>query len=184
MYDDAVASERRRAALQTATLVERGNQVREGFVQNRTVFGAILRGELSAKILYEDEDVLVFRDIRPVSAHHTLVIPKRHIENIHHLSPESEADRALLVHMLEVGKLAVKHDFPDLDVDAAVASSALSLGFHRWPMLSVHHLHLHCIYPMPCARAWYRILHPMHYGPFYTSALSELGRLSLSARPT
>ena len=49
------------------------------YASNKTVFGAILRNELPATILYEDERVLCFRDIRPVSKHHSLVIPKRHI---------------------------------------------------------------------------------------------------------
>lgn len=41
------------------------------------VFARILRGELPAKKIYEDEYALAFHDIRPLAAIHVLVIPKR-----------------------------------------------------------------------------------------------------------
>ena len=46
------------------------NSRREGFEDNRTPFGKILRGELPAHILHEDHDVLCFRDIAPVQEFH------------------------------------------------------------------------------------------------------------------
>jgi len=44
---------------------------------NDTVFGKIIRRELSAEILYEDERFLAFLDINPVTKGHTLLIPKK-----------------------------------------------------------------------------------------------------------
>ena len=57
--DDVIDSSLRRATLQETAVVERSNTARNDkrFRNNRTVFGAILRGELPAKILYEDECV-------------------------------------------------------------------------------------------------------------------------------
>ncbi|XRB04163.1 adenosine 5'-monophosphoramidase HINT1 [Pycnococcus provasolii] len=134
------------------------------YASNKTVFGAILRNELPATILYEDERVLCFRDIRPVSKHHSLVIPKRQIA---HSGALTRDDRDLVQHMENVACNAVKVDFPNLNVEECRQTNELSLGFHRWPCLSVHHLHLHTIYPMPCQHWWYRVIHPREYSWWY-----------------
>lgn len=47
-----------------------------------TVFSKIIRREMPAHIVYEDEDTLAFLDISPVSKGHTLVIPKKPVRNI------------------------------------------------------------------------------------------------------
>jgi histidine triad (HIT) family protein len=46
------------------------------------IFCKIINNELPCFKIYEDEDVLAFLDIHPVSEGHTLVIPKKHFENI------------------------------------------------------------------------------------------------------
>ncbi len=46
------------------------------------LFCKIIRGEVPSYTLYEDEDVKVFLDIFPVSKGHSLVIPKKHYEQI------------------------------------------------------------------------------------------------------
>lgn len=174
---DKPQQERERLAkLLAATAVsEVPNVARSIATDNKTVFGAILRGELPARVLYEDDDVLCFRDIRPVSEHHSLVIPKlRLIENVGHCSAD---DQALLEHMVAVAEKVVAAQYPGVDMQSAKSSNALSLGFHRWPMLSVGHLHLHCIYPMPCTKFWHRWLHPQNYGPLYVPASREIARL-------
>ena len=45
------------------------------------IFCKIIKGELPAIKIYEDNDVLAFLDINPVSPGHTLIIPKEHYEN-------------------------------------------------------------------------------------------------------
>ena len=47
------------------------------------IFCKIISGELPSSKVYEDNDVLAFLDIKPVNPGHTLVIPKKHFENIH-----------------------------------------------------------------------------------------------------
>jgi histidine triad (HIT) family protein len=59
--------------------------------QPETVFERILRGELPAHRVYEDESVLAFLDIHPLSAGHTLVIPKERAAHLHELSDASSA---------------------------------------------------------------------------------------------
>lgn len=57
------------------------------------LFCKINRGEIPADIVYQDDDVTVFRDINPQAPTHVLVIPKQHISTINDL----EADDAELV---------------------------------------------------------------------------------------
>ena len=56
-----------------------------------TIFGKILRGEIPCHKLYEDEQVLAFLDVGPLSAGHALVIPKEAVPTLDQLSDESAA---------------------------------------------------------------------------------------------
>ena len=56
-----------------------------------TVFSMILRGDIPCHKVYEDEHVLAFLDINPLSPGHTLVIPKEPAVTIDALSDESAA---------------------------------------------------------------------------------------------
>lgn len=56
-----------------------------------TIFGKILAGQIPCHKVYEDEHVLAFLDINPLSAGHTLVIPKEPAETMDQLSDDSAA---------------------------------------------------------------------------------------------
>ena len=56
-----------------------------------TVFSKILRGEIPCHRVYEDDQVLAFLDINPISPGHTLVIPKEPAETIDRLSDDAAA---------------------------------------------------------------------------------------------
>jgi histidine triad (HIT) family protein len=56
-----------------------------------TIFGRILRGEIPCHKVYEDDQVLAFLDVGPLSAGHTLVIPKEPAATIDQLSDEAAA---------------------------------------------------------------------------------------------
>ena len=56
-----------------------------------TIFDKILSGEIPSHKVYEDEHVLAFLDIGPLSVGHTLVIPKERRAHLHELSDESAA---------------------------------------------------------------------------------------------
>lgn len=56
-----------------------------------TVFSKILRGEIPCHRVYEDERVLAFLDVGPLSRGHTLVIPKEPAATLDQLSDESAA---------------------------------------------------------------------------------------------
>ena len=55
------------------------------------IFARILRGELPCHKVYEDERVIAFLDIGPLSEGHTLVVPKEEKAHLHELSEESAA---------------------------------------------------------------------------------------------
>jgi histidine triad (HIT) family protein len=56
-----------------------------------TIFAKIIAGEIPCHKVYEDDHVLAFLDIAPLSAGHTLVVPKEPAETLDRLSEESAA---------------------------------------------------------------------------------------------
>ena len=56
-----------------------------------TIFDKILDGEIPCHKLYEDDDVLAFLDVNPISRGHTLVIPKERKAYLHELSDSAMA---------------------------------------------------------------------------------------------
>ncbi|MCB1157136.1 MAG: histidine triad nucleotide-binding protein [Leptospiraceae bacterium] len=54
-----------------------------------TIFSKIIRKEIPAKIVYEDEDILAFEDINPVAPTHVLFIPKKVISSLDALTEEN-----------------------------------------------------------------------------------------------
>ena len=56
-----------------------------------TIFDAILAGEIPCHRVYEDEHVLAFLDIAPLSHGHVLVIPRERAASMHELSDEAAA---------------------------------------------------------------------------------------------
>ncbi len=54
------------------------------------VFCKIIEGQIPCNKVYEDEEILAFHDINPATPIHILVIPKKHITSLAHLSKEDE----------------------------------------------------------------------------------------------
>jgi len=69
------------------------------------IFCQIVGGEVPSKILYQDEEVVVFPDINPKAPTHLLIVPKRHIPSLAHLS---EADLPLVANMVAVANRVAK----------------------------------------------------------------------------
>lgn len=55
------------------------------------LFCKIIKGEIPANKVYEDEEILAFYDINPQAPIHILVIPKKHITSLAHMEKEDEA---------------------------------------------------------------------------------------------
>lgn len=62
---------------------------------------------MPSKILYQDEEVIAFRDIAPQAPTHLIIIPKRHIPSLAHLS---EAESLLIGHMINIANQLAKED--------------------------------------------------------------------------
>ena len=54
------------------------------------IFCKIIKGEIPSNKVYEDEDILAFKDINPVTPVHILVIPKKHIESLNDIEAKDE----------------------------------------------------------------------------------------------
>ena len=99
-----------------------------------TIFRKIIDGEIPSDKVYEDDEVLAFRDINPAAPVHILVIPKKEIVNLY---DADEEDAELLGKlMLAARRVAVSQGLQDFRL---VANNGAGAG------QSVFHLHLHVI---------------------------------------
>lgn len=69
------------------------------------IFCKIVMREIPSEIVYEDDEVLAFKDINPLAPVHLLVIPKVHLGSINDIAPEHEK---LMGHLLGVLSLLAK----------------------------------------------------------------------------
>jgi histidine triad (HIT) family protein len=101
-----------------------------------TIFGKIIRREIPADIVYEDDLCLAFRDITPQAPTHVLMIPKKPIPK---LADATEDDKMLLGHMLfSVKSLAEQLGISD-DGYRVVINTGNDGG------QTVFHLHIHLL---------------------------------------
>ena len=100
------------------------------------LFCKIFAGEIPAKEVFRDADVLAFEDIRPVAPTHVVVIPKNHIPSVHDLKP---ADAPMLARLIEVANHVADQRHIDRDGYRLVLNNGPQAG------QSVYHLHLHLL---------------------------------------
>ena len=101
-----------------------------------TVFDKIIRREIPADIVYEDERCLAFRDIQPQAPVHVLVIPK---ERLVGLQAATEGHQALLGHLLVTAQ-KIAADAGLLEGGFRCVINAGADGGQ-----TVHHLHVHLL---------------------------------------
>jgi histidine triad (HIT) family protein len=100
------------------------------------LFCRVANGELPTEIIYEDDDILAFRDINPQAPTHALVIPKRHIDSINHATPD---DAELLGRMVLAAKeVAAQEGLHD-------AGYRLVFNINNHGGQTVYHIHLHVL---------------------------------------
>ncbi len=99
------------------------------------VFCRIIRGELPAHRVYEDEMVLAFLDIHPSAPGHTLIIPKSHVAQVEDLLEEESSALFRALHLL-VGR-----------IQEAVGATASTIGINNGPGSGqeISHVHIHVI---------------------------------------
>ena len=69
------------------------------------IFCQIVAGKVPSEIVYQDEEVIAFRDINPQAPVHLIIIPKKHIPSLTHLS---EAEAPLIGHMVSIANQLAK----------------------------------------------------------------------------
>lgn len=103
---------------------------------SKTIFERICAREIPAAIIYEDEHIVAFRDIKPAAPTHVLIIPRKPIAK---LEDATSADHAVLGHLL-------------LKAPAIAAQVGLTEGGYRLVLNNgrdsgqeVPHLHFHLL---------------------------------------
>ncbi len=98
------------------------------------IFCKIIAGEIPSTKVYEDEQVLAFRDIQPAAPVHILVIPKLHLSGAGAVTTENSA---VVAHIFEViPQIAAAEGITDFRV---VTNQGAEAG------QTVHHLHFHIL---------------------------------------
>ena len=100
-----------------------------------SIFTKIINREILSDILYEDDKIIVIKDINPRAKTHLLVIPKKEIPTVNDLELE---DMDLIANMFFVAKKVAK----DLNIDAWY-----KLHFNVWKegWQEVMHIHMHLL---------------------------------------
>src|SRR5580692_8679317 len=100
---------------------------------SKTLFEKIIAREIPAAIVYEDESVLAFRDIKPQAPVHVLIIPKKPIPRIAEAGPEDQAVLGFL--LLKAGEVAKQ---------LGLGAGGFRLVFNNGPDAGEAVPHLHC----------------------------------------
>jgi histidine triad (HIT) family protein len=104
-------------------------------MSNDCLFCRIIRGEIPAKKVYEDDRTFAFEDINPQAPTHVLIIPKKHIRGLKEATPE---DAELLGYcQLVAAKLGRERSIED------GYRTVYNVGARAGQ--SVFHIHLHLI---------------------------------------
>jgi len=100
------------------------------------LFCKIVRNEIPAKLLFEDDDVIAFEDINPQAPVHVLVVPRRHIPTLNDLAP---GDDALMGKMARVSATIAR------DRGIAEPGWRSIVNVNREGGQLVFHVHMHCM---------------------------------------
>ncbi len=100
------------------------------------IFCQIATGKIPSQLLYQDEEVIAFDDINPKAPTHLLIVPRKHIPSLAHLS---EAESPLVGHMTRVANKLAR--------EAGVAENGYRLVINtgREGGQLVPHLHMHLL---------------------------------------
>ncbi|XP_062120646.1 adenosine 5'-monophosphoramidase HINT3 [Drosophila sulfurigaster albostrigata] len=113
----------------------------------KCLFCQIASGNRTPPVLeFENDEYVIFKDIRPASTHHYLAIPKKHYESLKVLNKSHVG----LVSRMYSGMV-------DFLGSKGIDTSDAVIGFHIPPFISQHHLHLHGISPISEMGFWDRI---------------------------
>lgn len=105
-------------------------------MDNECIFCKIVAKKLDSKVVYEDKEIMAFKDIHPIAPVHVLIIPKEHISSINDVTKEN----ALLL-----GKMIVAAR--NIAEELKIAEDGYKLLFRtgKHGGQEVDHIHLHLI---------------------------------------
>jgi histidine triad (HIT) family protein len=105
-------------------------------IKNGSVFTKIIKRELPATIVYEDDDVISFVPLRQQARVHLLIVPKKEIYTINDIA---DTDTMLLGKMMQVAKILAKENGID------ETGYRLSINVNEDAGQSVFHIHMHLL---------------------------------------
>ncbi len=100
------------------------------------LFCKIINGDIPAEIIYQDDEVLGFKDVNPQAPTHVLFVPKRHIATVNDLAAE---DAEL------VGKLFLAAKKVAADIGFEDEGYRLVMNCNAGAGQTVFHIHLHML---------------------------------------
>ena len=100
------------------------------------VFCQIVAGKIPSEILYQDEEVIAFRDINPQAPTHLLIIPRKHIPSLAHIT---QAESSLTGHMVNIANQLAKRE------GVVESGYRLVINCGKEGGQLVPHLHLHLL---------------------------------------
>ena len=103
---------------------------------DKDIFCQIIEGKLPAKIVYEDAEIVAFRDIYPKAPVHIVIVPRKHIRSIAELTEE---DASIL------GKMALAADKIARQEGIFDSGFRLVLNSGHDSGMAVPHLHMHLL---------------------------------------
>ena len=103
---------------------------------SESIFTRIIKRELPADIVYEDDDIIAFRDINPQAPTHVLIVPKVEIATVNDIKPE----QAELI-----GNLVLVAQKIARDEGIAEDGFRLVVNCNRHGCQEVFHLHMHLV---------------------------------------
>jgi histidine triad (HIT) family protein len=102
---------------------------------SETIFTKIIKKEIPADVVHEDEHCLAFRDINPQAPVHILIIPKKPLERLIDAAAE---DKELLGHLMLVAKMVA-------DKEGVSEAFRLVLNNGAGAGQEIFHIHLHLL---------------------------------------
>lgn len=105
-------------------------------IENPTIFGKILRGEIPSDRVWEDEHCIAFRDINPAAPSHLLVIPKTYIPTLNDLQSDQ---KELIGHLFYVATQVAKQE------GLAENGYRLVVNCNQHGGQTVYHIHIHVL---------------------------------------
>jgi len=149
MADQGVSSAADGVTSSATAKVDSGTNNSPGFDRDKCIFCRIIDGkdkDSAAKILYQDDEIVVFPDIRPASKNHLLVVTKEHIKDAKSLTT---SQIELLDRLVQTGTKVLTDNLmkEGETVDETQLLSKTLMGFHWPPFHTISHLHLHVISP-------------------------------------